>query len=150
MAYTRRCRGCGKKVALFGGVLIDPVATRTGNAIVLGDVVHILTDADLDGPLRTRPRFQVHLDTNPDCRKMEGAAKSAMVGVCVYCNERVRLDAKGVWKLVTGWSQNRAKGGTNAIYDRREQGVYACDVCMKLRKMEVKKHISRDQEVMFS
>ena len=55
---------------------------------------------------------------------------------CIYCQEPVDPRKPGEWTRVTGWTQKRRGGGTNAVSLVESLGQYAHDVCMKEQRLD--------------
>ena len=49
--------------------------------------------------------------------------------ICEVCRERIDPSRPGVFALVQGWAETRAKGGANAISERKDLGRYRHRAC---------------------
>jgi hypothetical protein len=65
---------------------------------------------------------------------------------CAFCPYEVDLKEPGIWRLKTGWCQQRKTGGSNAIRLPKEHDQWAHNHCID---METKQKISAVQEGMF-
>lgn len=54
-----------------------------------------------------------------------------MIVKCALCRREVDADTPGVYEHVSGWSQRRAKGGTNSLRIRVSSHSYAHKTCVE-------------------
>lgn len=71
-------------------------------------------------------------------------AKSPSV-LCHFCQKECDPKARGTYRQTTGWAENRASGGANAITMPHHTGLVMHHACMEAYK----RGISPDQEAMF-
>lgn len=51
---------------------------------------------------------------------------------CHFCPYEVETNDKGIWRLATGWCQQRKSGGSNAIKMREDQDRWAHNACVEI------------------
>lgn len=59
----------------------------------------------------------------------------ANVASCYYCHENMDTRDYGIFQFVSGWVENRVRGGANAIAIPQRAHRFACSTCIdRLRK----------------
>jgi hypothetical protein len=54
---------------------------------------------------------------------------------CYFCQDSLDATANGIFQWVSGWVEQRAQGGSNAIALPKRENRYACNYCIaRLRR----------------